>query len=82
METSSTRLYIFLSRANSSRVFFPEPAESWAILSPLTPEAGGDAGAAAASHRKTATFQPLCQADGPHGTSQKSWLFIPSSVMH
>lgn len=47
-ETSSTRPHIALYRANSS-------AESWAILSPLTPEAAGDAGAAA-SHRKTATF--------------------------
>lgn len=62
METSSTRPYIFLSRANSS-------AESWAILFPLTPEAGGDA-AATASHGKTATFPPLCQADGP--TAQTS----------
>lgn len=74
METSSTRPYIFLSRGNLS-------AGSWARLSPLTLEAEGDA-VAAASHRKTDTFQSLCQADGPHSTNQQSWLVIPSAVMH
>lgn len=64
--------------------FFPEltqqlKAEQY--CPPLTPEAGRDAGAAS-SHRKTATFQLQCQADGPHSTNQQSWLVIPSAVVH
>lgn len=62
MDISSTRPYFSLSRARLS-------PESWATLSLLTPEGGGDAGAAA-SHRETDAFHQLCQANGLHGTIQ------------